>query len=231
MATRTQVARFRSDVGRVRAGAVADVGTLWGRVASTDALRAKAGLTETLPPLLDAWGDVASVVAADAFDAFRASSSARGRHTSRVASRVETERVLKAIEYAITPAFAAEPDLPAVGVRLTDFTDRLVAGQADATMQLNAQADRAAYAWVPSSAKPCAFCQMLASRGPVYHSDEMARHDHCSCVMVPVWGPDELPGGYDPGVYEERYRNARRDAGSGDVREILAQMRRDLGVS
>lgn len=39
----------------------------------------------------------------------------------------------------------------------------------------------------------CAFCQMLASRGPVYRSEETAdfeAHDHCSCGIEPVLGSD-----------------------------------------
>lgn len=44
-----------------------------------------------------------------------------------------------------------------------------------------------------TSAHPCAFCALLASRGAVYLSAESAGennryHDHCSCVIAPVYG-------------------------------------------
>ncbi len=41
-----------------------------------------------------------------------------------------------------------------------------------------------------TSAAPCAFCMMLASRGPVYHSEQSAgfeAHDGCSCIPVAVF--------------------------------------------
>lgn len=42
--------------------------------------------------------------------------------------------------------------------------------------------------------KPCGFCAMLASRGPVYRSEATARgaggryHDHCGCTVEPHYG-------------------------------------------
>ena len=40
---------------------------------------------------------------------------------------------------------------------------------------------------------PCAFCAMLASRGPVYLSEDSAgfrAHDHCACTAEPVYSMD-----------------------------------------
>lgn len=45
--------------------------------------------------------------------------------------------------------------------------------------------------------KPCAFCAMLASRGPVYTKDSgsFAAHDHCVCTLEPVLRDEaEWPG-------------------------------------
>lgn len=45
---------------------------------------------------------------------------------------------------------------------------------------------------------PCAFCAMLASRGPVYKDQDTAgfeAHDHCACTVEPVYYTDALwPG-------------------------------------
>jgi hypothetical protein len=63
------------------------------------------------------------------------------------------------------------------------------------------QNDRGAIGWVRvTDGNPCAFCAMLASRGPVYKADsfsssdprftgpgEVKTHDHCACLMVPVF--------------------------------------------
>ncbi|PWG60851.1 hypothetical protein DF200_01115 [Bifidobacterium catulorum] len=67
------------------------------------------------------------------------------------------------------------------------------------TMQRNIKLDptRPKWARVCGSAKPCAFCVMLASRGFAYNSQETADfgsgfHDgHCHCTVVPSWGRDE----------------------------------------
>lgn len=56
-----------------------------------------------------------------------------------------------------------------------------------------AKADPSAVGWqrVIQSAKPCAFCAMLASRGAVYKAGRYAPrtkyHYHCSCVAVPLF--------------------------------------------
>ena len=47
-----------------------------------------------------------------------------------------------------------------------------------------------------TSGEPCAFCSMLASRGPVYKEDTayFRAHDHCSCTAEPCYPGSEWPG-------------------------------------
>ena len=56
------------------------------------------------------------------------------------------------------------------------------------------EADRQALGWARvTSGKPCSFCAMVASRGPVYKgrdSAEFKAHDGCSCTVEPVYRPD-----------------------------------------
>lgn len=45
-----------------------------------------------------------------------------------------------------------------------------------------------------TSGDPCAFCAMLASRGPVYGSSETASfeaHRSCACLPEPMWSEDQ----------------------------------------
>lgn len=70
----------------------------------------------------------------------------------------------------------------------------------------NAERDpkRVRYARVPSGGETCPFCAMLASRGFVYHSEELASHAHagCRCRVVPGWdGADSRVEGYDPNYW------------------------------
>lgn len=90
----------------------------------------------------------------------------------------------------------------------------------------NARRDRKRprYARVPSGSETCDFCIMLASRGPVYHSERSAGavdhfHANCDCRVVPMWdtyyvGPSRRATasspveGYDPDELYERYVQA-----------------------
>jgi hypothetical protein len=60
----------------------------------------------------------------------------------------------------------------------------------------SALADPQASGWARvASGRACAFCAMLASRGPVYSADtaDFDAHDHCSCAAEPVFGGYQWP--------------------------------------
>lgn len=70
------------------------------------------------------------------------------------------------------------------------------------TITQTVQADPQALGWArATSGKPCAFCAMVASRGPVYKSEGTADfepHDGCSCSAEPVYREDAAwPAGSD----------------------------------
>ena len=69
---------------------------------------------------------------------------------------------------------------------------------------------RIRYARVPTSAVPCEWCAMLASRGFVYRSAENAAagsHHHCTCTIVPgIEGITEVAG-YDTDHYMDVWLN------------------------
>ena len=73
--------------------------------------------------------------------------------------------------------------------------DYEITASAGRCMAYNARQDpdRPRYARVPQGEKTCDFCLMLASRGPVYWSEESAGaftkfHAHCDCKILPFWG-------------------------------------------
>lgn len=59
--------------------------------------------------------------------------------------------------------------------------------------------------------KPCGFCAMVASRGPVYRSEATARgaggryHDHCGCTVEPHYGS---VADWEPTPEEQRFIDA-----------------------
>ena len=105
------------------------------------------------------------------------------------------------------------------------------------TIARNCQHDPKKPRWarVPSGAKTCAFCEMLASRGFVYYSKQTAGalkswHSHCDCMIVPEW--DAVKShitGYDPDSYYKRYLAARDAAERDDdlsTNNIVCHMRK-----
>lgn len=63
-----------------------------------------------------------------------------------------------------------------------------------------------AYARVPTGARTCTYCMMLASRGFAYHSESTARdgdHRQCDCLIVPGrFGMDSIEGIDQAAQYE-----------------------------
>lgn len=65
-------------------------------------------------------------------------------------------------------------------------------GGRDVTQDL-VEADDAAVGWIRvTDGDPCAFCALMASRGPVYKSDAadsggFEAHDNCACIAKPVF--------------------------------------------
>lgn len=78
---------------------------------------------------------------------------------------------------------------------------------------------------------PCAFCAMLASRGPVYRdgasADGLQYHAHCGCTAEPaytVWEPSEAEQDYI-----DAYADARYPARTKSTKAVLRDMRRSGG--
>ena len=103
----------------------------------------------------------------------------------------------------------------------------------------------ARYMRIPTGAETCAWCLMLAGRGPIYVSalsagsderelNEMgAYHYHmwCDCDVIASFSKDFGIGGYDWHVYENEYKAARAydDQGRVDLSETLHNMRQMYG--
>ena len=85
---------------------------------------------------------------------------------------------------------------------------------------------RPRFARVPTGEKTCDFCIMLASRGPVYLTEESAGaftqfHAHCDCKVIPffdsranTWSRRKSKTtieGYDPDEYYRQYQERMKD--------------------
>lgn len=114
------------------------------------------------------------------------------------------------------------------GASLAEASDLGMAGAARAGMRLaldggrstlveSIRADPQAHGFARvASGDPCAFCAMLASRGPAYSEESVGfeAHDGCSCTAEPVYDADaEWPAGSRQ--YQELWQQAK--AADGDT--------------
>lgn len=83
-------------------------------------------------------------------------------------------------------------------VKLAGAASRLAQQGARQAVLHSVRADEEALGWARiTSGRPCAFCAMLASRGPVYKTEQSAgfeAHNHCMCVAMPVFSQEEADG-------------------------------------
>ena len=104
----------------------------------------------------------------------------------------------------------------AIGAAVSQSVYGHVSRMANHTMMDNAIRGHARYARVPTGAKTCAFCMLLASRGFVYHSEQTALwagmmrkyHSGCDCRAAASFDDDPSLDGYDPDEMYDQYNEA-----------------------
>lgn len=175
---------------------------------------ARAALFEVIPPLVERWGDVAAVVAAEWFEEFRAAEGVTGSR-ALLAATAPAEQVTARLGYATRESghlFAGQVD--DFEAFLSLIVNEYVLQPGHNTVWDNSARDKAAFARVPEPGA-CEFCLMLASRGFVYSRqtvDSTSKgerfHGGCRCHAMPVW--DETRArvvyGYDPEALFARYK-------------------------
>lgn len=230
----------------------------WASPAAATAVRTLYGT------IVGQFGQSAAAVASQFYDDQRLAAGVPGQYTASMADPLPPVMLDKIVTSAFLggaePAdhtHAPEPasdqttsDLPVdqmVPQRLDGALQRLVLQPGRETIAQNAAKDpaKARYVRVPTSAKPCAFCVMLASRelGPnfssyssahnaLFRSDGQKYHKNCDCEAVAVFpGTDAVDISPNIGDYGEMYAKATADAGTHrDTKKILASMRKLHGL-
>ncbi|MEV0267713.1 hypothetical protein AB0H43_02975 [Hamadaea sp. NPDC050747] len=232
MATPSEVAAYRQSQASVVALAHAELVDWWAALGTGVLEVIEAALKTFLPDLVATYGDIAATVAADWYADLREQADAPGLYRATLGD------VIKAEQAQATAAWACSADSDAEALkRLSGSVQRFVQYGGRSTLRRNVLDDpsQPRYARVPrEGGSSCAWCRVLASRGAVYLSEESAGgaggefHDHCGCQPTPVWPGQREP--YDVGALYQQYQNAAAEAGSGDVRDITAVMREQLGI-
>ena len=211
MPSRAEVDEFRRALNSLSAAAWREFAPVWERIQYADFPLIREVLAEVWPALIERYGDMSATVAADLFEDWSPGDAAT------LVRGVDEARAMVRARWAIGSTAAAG--------NLAMLVDELVKQPARSTMAASARGNGRGYARVPTGAETCAFCLMLASRGYTYETaasaGEMRKfHGDCDCAVV----VGDVPG-YDPGELYERFAAARRDAGSGSTKKVLAALR------
>lgn len=257
MATLTDVVAYQSSIRDLATLTIADLVAFWRTLDIEDAARSAEAIRDFLPDLLDSYVPLAAEAGAAFYDTERESAGVGGSFVAAPVGAVDVDRVQETISWGVAPLFRKlqgtdlhtgetfttdfpDPDPDLALSRLSGATQREVAGGARETVEDNVEKDPAKPRFARhASANACAFCALLASRGPVYRSAESAGagrkyHNHCHCVAVPVWDGKYEQAPYVAG-WESAYKDASRavikSVGKADTKAILAHMRQSLGTA
>lgn len=228
MIDRADVDRLADDMDKVIELTNRELTRFWGLTDLSNPQAVRNDLIELIPALVDRYGDVAGEVALEWYENVRAKVAGLPRYSARLADGMSHDDVVSSTRWAAGALWGDDPD-QTLRV-LQGSLDRWVKYAGRATIARNIADDPANPRWahVPSGAKTCAFCTMLASRGWVYHSKDTAikAHAHCRCYAVPKFDPQPRGGknkvwrdketyltGYDPDRYYRLYREAVEKVG------------------
>ncbi|UKA59168.1 VG15 protein [Arthrobacter sp. FW306-2-2C-D06B] len=193
-------------------------------------------LLEFVPLLVSEYGSVAETLALDYYDELRAASGATGVFRAIAgADGIPGSAVEAKIRYLAKQLWTPDPASMLGG--LLTATDKYVKQPGRDAISYNAKREGARWARVPTGAKTCSWCLVLASRDAVYLSKQSAGdrrgtgkgdafHGDCNCAVVRIGKASDYPPGYLPDDYLAMYEAARADAASGDIKDISAAFRR-----
>ena len=186
-----------------------------------------ADVREALIPLMQSYcgasADTAASLAAEFYNGMSEQLTGAGTNTV-LAPSYSDEAVDQFVRGAVQPL--VDDGAAAFETVINKLTSRLgyeVKHAAGNTVYRNGIRDkrRVRFARVPRGSKSyphgCPFCQMLASRGFVYHTAATAGefnhyHDNCQCMVVPGFGSNPHVEGYDPKEYLDRWQNPEKYA-------------------
>lgn len=185
----------------LRAEVVDLVNRTW-RVFNVDDLVASwSALEPVLLALIGSGGQVSAGLAAAYYSEFRAAERVAGVATPVLAAAPGAEEIVRNLRYVGLVGARRLVDAGRGDATTVTFTNvsgevsRQVLNRGRDTLVESAAADREALGWTRvTDGNPCAFCRMLASRGPVYYGHggiTFAAHGHCGCTVEPVYSHDQ----------------------------------------
>jgi hypothetical protein len=230
MVDRSDLERFRLANSQLSSLVQADLEAFFRSLNLSNPAAVRDALLEFLPVLTSQYGDVAATLAADWYEETRAASGAAGRFRAVTAPSVATEAVEAKVRFLAGHLWTPEPASMLGGLLVA--ADKYVKQPGRDTMASNAKREGVRWARVPTGKRTCSFCLVLASRDAVYETKQSAGgdghkyHGKCDCVATRIAKRSDYPEDYLPDDYYDMYQAARKDAQSGDIKDIAASFRR-----
>ena len=223
MATMAQVNAMRTAQKRLSDRAKSAVNALWGDVRGSSPEAVRNAFLDAMPQIVGTYGAASAEVAAEYFEQLTG-------YSADPVDALNVDQVHGAVRYRAGALWGGQNREFVAGL-LVDV-DKYVKAFGRGTIYDNGDRRGVRYARIPTGAKTCAFCMVLASRDAVYLSRNTAGgagheyHGDCDCQITPVRDRSDLPEGYDSDELYAIYQNARDESGSGDLKDIVAAARR-----
>jgi hypothetical protein len=179
-------------------------------------------LVQATQPLVRVYHGLSATVAAAYYEAFRKAEAVTGTATPKLAAALDPAAVAASMyvtgqtmaRNALGAGQSPEQVRKSALVRVSgSVTRHVLAGGRDTILQ-SVAADPEALGWARvTDGDPCAFCAMIASRGPVFKTEAAAdfqAHDYCACVAEPAYKGSKWPG--NGREYRKIYNRSIRDA-------------------
>jgi len=232
MAAQADIEQFRQANSQLSALVRAELEALFLSLDLSRPEVARDALLEFLPVLTEQYGAVAATLAADWYEELRAASGAVGRFSAVTAASVPAGAVEAKVRFLASHLWTPEPAAMLGG--LLTAADKYVKQPGRDTVAYNAKREGVRWARVPTGAKTCSFCLVLASRDAVYLTEKAASrkangdryHGDCDCQPVRIGRKQDYPANYLPDDHYAMYQAARNEAQSGDIKDIAAAFRR-----
>lgn len=222
---------FRDTLTNVNTVMLGDVHKLWSHSQGMSESQFKSFIVQTYPETVSPYIALSADMATDWYDR----SAPDLTYQAIPADLPPVEQLEASASWALT----TDTDWDKAFKLLAGSAQRAVFNGARNTVVFNASREKGARWARHASFNACRFCQMLATRGAVYHSEASAGgivnrgdgsgtgkyHDHCHCIAVMIRpGQDYQPAPYIAD-WDKDYRRAVKDAGSTNTKAVMAAYR------
>lgn len=189
---------------QLRSQALRDFLVLWPLWTGDD--QSFGSLIQAAIPLVNVYHRSSATLAGAYYQAFRRAERIPGDVTSRIPVPVPPEQIARSMyatgqataREALAAGRSAEQARRSALVATSGAVTRHVLAGGRETILETAATDEQALGWARvTDSAPCPFCLMLASRGPVYKTEQTAdfqAHGHCGCGAEPVYRDSHWPG-------------------------------------